>query len=205
MNGFAARMREARFVRVSSARPRATPRTHRGSMMVELVVVITVGAILMGIGVTTIHLLLNCEHEEINSARHAASVSRLARIFREDIHAARDIDLPPAKPAVLIIKADDGLQIRYELDAHLATRVETRDETPTHRDVFYFPPHSELRFERDGRTALVRLEFALAVRTLGAGPQNKASQRPPARRLVIEAAPGRDHRFEPGRKEDDRT
>src|SRR5437867_3508547 len=56
----------------------------QGWTLIELLVVLTVAAVMMGLGVTTIHLLLGSEHEAMKSVRYSASVTRLARVFRED-------------------------------------------------------------------------------------------------------------------------
>src|SRR5438876_5171317 len=118
-------------------------RTRYGVSLIEMLVVMSVASVMMGLGVTTIHLLLGSEHEATRSVRYAASVARLARLFREDIHAARQVEFPPVepgKPAVLIAMVDGERDIRYELDAHLARRLESDGGTTPHRDVFYFPP-----------------------------------------------------------------
>jgi hypothetical protein len=63
--------------------------------------------------------------------------------------------------------------------------------------MFYFPPRSRLWFARDATDGLIRLEIEMAPY----GPPNAVSL--PPRRLLIEAAPLRLHRFkfnlDPGR------
>src|SRR5438309_121599 len=58
----------------------------RGWTLIELLVVLSVAAVMMGLGVTTIHLLLGSEHEAMKSVRYSSSLTRLARVFREDVH-----------------------------------------------------------------------------------------------------------------------
>ena len=178
---------------------RATKRSPAGSAaragisLTELLVVMTIGSVLIGVTGTMIHRLLAADYEATRAARFATSVARLSRAFRTDVHAARNIELPvpnEGQRAVVVATLADGHQVRYELDAHLATRVETRDGAPIHRDVYHFPPRSQLRCSRGVDDRLLKLELDLAAR----GPEPDAER--PVRRLVVEAAPARDHRFE---------
>lgn len=176
-----------------------TPHRRAGISLVEMLVVITVAAVMVGLAVTTIHLLLRAEREATSAARYATSVARLAHVFRDDLHFAREVELPavePGKPAVLIASADAGRHIRYELDAHLATRIETDGPDDTHRDVFYFPPDSQLWFEREGEGGVLRL--AIEIPRSGSGVQAKpaAPSGRPMQRLTIEAAPARARRWD---------
>jgi type II secretory pathway pseudopilin PulG len=175
------------------AQPSAFARRRTGTTLVELLVVITVGAVMLGLSVTTIHLLLGAEHEASRSTRYAASLARLARAFRDDIHAAQAVELPAIDAGdaqVLVIGAGGGQQIRYELEANRAMRLEAVDDGPPQRDVFYFPPRSRLSFAHDATDGLVRLEIEMAVH----GPAYAVIL--PPRQLVIEAAPLRLHGFE---------
>jgi len=173
-------------------------RRRTGTTLIELLVVITVGAVMLGLGMTTIHLLLGAEHEASRSVRYAASVARLAQVFREDVHSAQAVELMAVEPGtaeVLVIGAGEDRQIRYELEAHRATRIEAAQDRPSHLDVFYFPPRSRLSFAREMSERLVRLEIEMAAY----GPAHAASL--PSRRLAIEAAPARLRRFEVHRDE----
>jgi prepilin-type N-terminal cleavage/methylation domain-containing protein len=164
-----------------------------GTTLVEMLVVITIAGVMVSIAVTTIHLLLRAEHEATNSARYAASVARLAHAFREDLHFAREFELPaaePGKPAVLIARVETGRQIRYELDGHRATRIETSDTSDSRRDDFYFPPDSQLAFEREGELGVVRIAIKIPRGGNRAGGEQTAASAGPTERLSIEAAPG---------------
>jgi hypothetical protein len=108
------------------------------------------------------------------------------------------VDLPAAeegKPAVLVATVDSGL-VRYELDAHLATRIETAGEREVQREVYYFPPYSRLRFERGPDQKIIAIEIDMAAGGTGTRDVPSAVRTAPQRRLAIEAVLGRDHRFE---------
>jgi hypothetical protein len=163
-----------------------------------MLVVITVAAVMLGMSVGIIHMLLDAEREATRAVRFNTSVARLTQAFRGDIHACRQVELPasePGKPAVLVATLDDG-QIRYELDQHLATRIETSGGRQVHREVFYLPPHSRMRFDRQPDQKLVLLEIDMAAGGSGTRNVPSAAADTPQRRLAIEAVLGRDHRFE---------
>lgn len=177
------------------------PRT--GVSLIEMLVVITVAGVMMGLAITTLHMLLGAEHEATRSVRYNSSVARLTHVFRDDIHAARQIELSAverSQPEVLIVSTADGRQIRYELDAHQALRVETDSTSLPHRESFYFPPHSRLWFERDQEQRLVRLAIDMARPGRAATRGQVEATVQPMRRLAIEAA--LPHEQKPGAKND---
>ena len=164
-----------------------------GISLTELLVVLSVASVIIGLAGTMIHRLLAAENEATRAARFAASVSRLSRAFRADVHAARAVEFPGAivdQPAVLVATLDDRRQVQYEFDAHLVTRFETREGAKVHREDFHFPPRSKLRCSRNEGGTLLKLEFELAVRD----PEPEAER--PVRKLIVEATLARDHRFE---------
>jgi hypothetical protein len=167
------------------AQPSAFAQRRAGTTLVELLAVITVAAVMLGLSVTTIHLLLKTEHEATRSVRYAASLARLAQRVRDDVHGARGADYPAidaGEAELLVIDAGGGRLVRYELEGQRATRLEIAAEGPPHRDVFNFPPGSRLSFARPGTIGLVRLEIEMAT-----GRPGQAVGAPP-RRLSIEAA-----------------
>lgn len=177
-------------------RERRSPRA--GLTLVEMLVVISVAAVMLGMSVCIIHLLLDAEREATRAVRFNTSVARLTQAFRGDIHASRQVEIPalePGKPTILIATLDHG-QIRYELDEHLATRIETAGGRQVHREVFYLPPHSRMRFEHHPDQKLVHLAIDMAAGGSGTTNVPSAVADTPQRRLAIEAAIGRDHRFE---------
>ena len=177
-----------------AARSRAEPgnevaRARAGVSLIEMMVVMSVAAVMVGMAVTTIHLLLGAEHDATKAVRWSASVSRLARSFRDDVHAARSIEMPapePGKPAVLVATTDTR-RIRYELDAHRAVRIEAEGTDESHCDVYYFPPRSRLEFTRPGDRGLVRLTIHMPAGAREATRSAGDSSREVEQELAIEA------------------
>jgi hypothetical protein len=146
---------------------------------------------MVGLTVTTIHRLLGAEREATKGARYAASVARLAQDFRDDLHAARDLEWPAVeagKPAALVAVLEGERRIRYELDAHRVTRVETDGADETRREGYYFPPQSRLAFERATEAGLVRLTIAMPAGVPIAKTGDSAGTGQPMHLLTIEAA-----------------
>jgi len=176
----------------------ATIRRRSGVSLVEALVVMSVAGVMMGLAITTIHLLLGAEHEATKAVRYAASMARLARTFRDDLHAAHAVELPAAEPGkpTLLVASTAGGRIRYELDAHVATRLETAGAGETNRDSFHFPPGSKLQFARDGNQGLIRLTIEMPLGPPAATAKDAPPSSPAMRVLTIEAAPSRVRRLE---------
>jgi hypothetical protein len=158
-----------------------------------MLVVMTVAAVVVGLATTTMHLLMRAEHEATKESRFSASVTRLARAFREDLHAARKVELPdpePGKPPALVVALDAGRHVRYELDAHRAMRVETDGAVTVRHEDYHFPTHSQLRLEQGDR-GLVRFLIEMPAPGLRSGPPSGGPAAGPVTRLAIEAAPAR--------------
>jgi prepilin-type N-terminal cleavage/methylation domain-containing protein len=161
----------------------------RGYSLVELTVVMTVGATLMGIAVTLLGVLLQAERSGRTHAGQNASLGRLADQFRRDVRAAT---------APLAAEKNDVGETVWRLDLAAG------------RSVWYVADEDEIvREERIGRTILRQESYTLpkgsfaAVAADGsAGPSivrltivpTDASLRP-GREIRIEAVLGQDRRF----------
>jgi prepilin-type N-terminal cleavage/methylation domain-containing protein len=172
----------------------------RGVSLVELLIVISVATVIVGICVTTIHVLLRSERDQSRAVRTAVTLSRLTEVFRDDVHATSNAEIVSheAQPSRLTLSDADGRQIGYSADGHLLQRVETARGAEIHRDTFHFPSGSTMRFERDESPRLVRMIIDVAAALPHEMPEGRTRSAPP-RTLLIEALPDRDHRYA-GRK-----
>jgi len=172
--------------------PEGHARKRSATTLVEMLVVMTVASVMVGLAVTTLHLLLGAETESTRAVRYNASLARLARAFREDVHDATTIELPPrdsGQPATLVLVVGPERTVRYELDAHQVRRLENESAGVPHRETYYFPPHSRLSFAREEGSGLVRLDLEIPTRGVvpARGPNLKSAQ--PRHHVAIEAAP----------------
>lgn len=171
-------------------------RERRGVSLVELLIVISVSSVIIGVCVTTIHVLLRSERDQARAMRTAVTLSRLTEVLRQDVHATSNaaIVADEGKPAHLTLGDADGRQIVYTADEHLLQRAETTNGEETHRDTYHFPTGTTSRFERDEATGLVRLVIDVAPPHPDRMPQARTKTAGP-RTLWIEAVSNRDRRF----------
>jgi hypothetical protein len=165
-----------------------------------MLVVITLASVMVGLAATTIHLLLGAEREAQRAVRFNRSVMRLSEAFRADVRAAGRVEIPVAdseKSVLLLGDAEGGREVRYEIDGHQATRVESDKGEQTHHDSYYFPPRSRIRFDRQADRKLLQLEIEMPAGNSSDNAEIRANVPEKfLRKLKIEALPGRDHRFE---------
>ena len=177
-------------------------RRRGATSLIEVVVMMSVGMVMLGIAMTTIHLLLRAERHSTQAVWHSATITRLSRVLRDDVHAVREAAVEAADddgPAKLILTDDDDCVIVYSIEEHELKRVESVGETVERRNSFFLPVGSSLHFEQAaGRPSMVRLVIERATLAGGKAKQTKPSTgEPPARRtLTIDSFIGRDHRFE---------
>jgi prepilin-type N-terminal cleavage/methylation domain-containing protein len=181
--------------RQPAVRRQSRPALRRGVSLIELLVVISIASVIIGLCVTTIHLLLRSERDQSRDVRTAAIVSRLAEVYREDVHATSQSEIVvDAEHAQLILTDPPGREIVYTADEHLLRRVERLGGALVHRDVFCFPPESRIRFAREESPRIVRVTIDVAAPIPDRMPVDQA-RRAPRRPLVIEAVADRDRRF----------
>ena len=73
-------------------------RRRRGYALIEVMVVITITAVMLGLCAGMIHLLMRLDRSGRSTAEEAADLARLARDFRADAHASSPVDPPGDRP-----------------------------------------------------------------------------------------------------------
>jgi prepilin-type N-terminal cleavage/methylation domain-containing protein len=161
----------------------------RGYSLVEMTVVMTVGAILLGIAVTLLGALLQADRSGRAHIERNTTLGRLADRFRRDVHAGR------GQPVAEKNKAGE-LTWRFDLDGACS--------------VLYMAGLDEMvRQERVGKTILRQESYALPedhratiavdgsagsrIVSLTIAPTESSLR--PGHEIRIDALVGRDHRF----------
>ena len=164
--------------------------TRQGKTIIELLVVITVlGAMITPMG-RLLHTMMRSEREGAHALAAGASGSRLAREFRSDVHAAREMDLLASEdgPGDLKLIHSDERVVTYVPGDGRIRRIVTRGDKTLSRDSFRLSPgtsHFEILSE-PRRVMLIHERHPAA-----AHPQESAGTNV----LRVEAVPGRDYRF----------
>ena len=186
-------------------RPLIANSTRGGSLLVEVMIAMTVGSVVLTLGIGMLHLLLRSESAMTDSLQRGQTVSQLSRMFRQDVHAARSANIetpakndPQSKPELKLQLAPDH-QVQYAALDDAVLRTETQAGKTLHNVRFRFTQGSVIDFSKDP-------ESPERVSLIINSPKPKLTRiRPhePAgvlRELKIEANLGRDHRFESNTK-----
>ena len=169
----------------------------RGVSLVELLIVISIATVVVGMCVTTIHLLLRTQRDESRGVRTTVTLSRLAETFRDDVHATSQSEIGDDETGRRLLLEDEaGRRIVYRADEHQLRRIETLRGAEVHRDTFYFPLESKIDFAREEPLRLVRISIDVGTERSDAPPPERV--RPPSRAVRIEAIADRDRRLAGG-------
>ncbi|MFN0055114.1 MAG: prepilin-type N-terminal cleavage/methylation domain-containing protein [Planctomycetales bacterium] len=169
----------------------------RGVSIVEILIVMSIGSVIVGTTITTLHLLLRSERDQARGVRTASTTARLAQVFREDVHAMREARIIPAEgdePERLQLTDALGARVEYAANGHVLTRIDSRGAGPHHQEAFHFPLDSSVQFDQQDQSSSVAIALRLAAGELGRRAPDAPAR--PGRSLRLEATLGRDFRFE---------
>jgi type II secretory pathway pseudopilin PulG len=175
-------------------------RRRRGITIIEVIVVMTGVATLLGLCAVTLQLLLRLNADGQSRRAAASALERLASQFRTDVHAADTVQLvekpdgPPAKvtnlaapAASLRLATGSRALVTYEVRAGRVDRVESGTGRPTRHESYALDRGALVRFAH--RDDGPRRFLAMIVTT-------RAGKEPvdPLRPLEVLALPGKDRR-----------
>lgn len=160
-----------------------------GKTIIEVLVVISVFAALMTPIGRLLHTMMRSEREGVQALTASVSGSRLAREFRSDVHAARDVETAADEngPGELRLIHDDGTAVTYRAGDRRMQRIVARGDEVLSRESFRLPAGTS-RFEVLEEPRIVVLLHEHSATT---GSQESRGTDV----LRVEAVPGRDHRF----------
>lgn len=159
----------------------------------EVLIVISIMATLLTWGSSLIGLMLKSEGQIARSLVAGLTWSRLAEVFREDVHAASEVDLGQENQngTRLELHRPEG-RILYKVGGNRIVRTLRKGEDRIESRKTFKLPDGKNRFQYRRTAALVTF---IHDRRLGKpSEQNRPSSRL-SRRYRIQAVLGRDHRF----------
>jgi prepilin-type N-terminal cleavage/methylation domain-containing protein len=181
--------------------PRRFP---RGFTLVEVLLAMGALTIVLGLCAGLLHVLLRLDRTGRDYVTETASVGRLARQFRTDVHAAsesRALDPDQTQPARLKLTLPDDRTIVYEARPRIFRRTERRRGAVERQETYSLP------FCRAGQFVVKRDQGRLWVQLRlcrGAEPAGRGGAGILRHDLQIDALAGKDTRAEPANRDADR-
>jgi prepilin-type N-terminal cleavage/methylation domain-containing protein len=173
--------------------------SRRGFTLIEVVLGVGAVSIVLGLCAGLLHVLLRLDRTGRAHLVETATVGRLARQFRQDVHAAavtkpdRD-DGGPAATLELTPNSPDGRRVVYAASPSAVVRTQHRGAVVERRETYALPSCRDPRFlvhAAEGKVwASLRLPRDVEG-VAGTGPKR------PRHALQIDALAGRDHRLTP--------
>jgi hypothetical protein len=165
----------------------------RGITIIEVIVVMTGVATMLGLCAVTLQLLLRLSADSQSRLGAAMALERLASQFRADVHAAATVEFggkaggQPAPGASLRVADGTRRVVTYEARAGQVLRVESGTGRSTRHESYELDRNAEVRFEPrdDGPRRFIAM---VVSRRRGKEPLE------PNRPLEVVASPGKDRR-----------
>lgn len=133
-------------------------RSRRGITIIEVIVLMTGVAAMLGLSVILLQLLMKLDADSRSHFDAANSLARLARQLRRDVHAAGSADLVDAaasKGPGLRIERGGGQAVEYQVKGNdRVIRTETMNGKDIRREAYPLPKSSGIRLslrEEEGR------------------------------------------------------
>jgi type II secretory pathway pseudopilin PulG len=186
--------------------PRSAESRRGGFTLIEVVVLMSIVALLMTLGGGMLRRLLAADRQMVRALETARQVDRLSSRLRGDVQlgtlAEGDIQNLPSR---LILRMADGRRIDYTVTDHRLIREVFEGENRQVRDSFAFPAKTGLEFGvpsaaetdsgtgagRETQAGSRRVRLTLSFSRERAGQPELPRAAPPPRELTIEATLGR--------------
>jgi len=163
----------------------------RGASLIEMVVVITLTATLMGLAAAILHMLLRLESTSREAIAERAAIAQLAGQFRRDVRAAESFSSggqpEDTSSAVWELAAGPEQGIVYRAQPGTLVRSERQGDKELRRETFSLPDGASVSIEAPG-------ENAARIVSLRIVPKPGAVESIAWR---VDAALGKDRRFAP--------
>jgi hypothetical protein len=169
---------------------KSTLESRRGITIMEVLVVITCVAMLLGICAVTLRLLMQLSTDGRARLSAVAALDRLSRQLRDDVHACRSArlvvdDKSPVKPTGLRVTIELDRSVSYDVGDGGIVRDELRSGKAVRHETYFLSRGRVARFEE--RTEGAHKLLALVVTDVAG-----KSRTDPPRPLEVLALPGKD-------------
>lgn len=125
-------------------------RRTRGITLVELLVVITLVAVIISAVATCLHSMYRADRRTRESMAGQSALGRLSLQFRADAHAAADAVVKGQAaegPSSIVFSRSTGETVEYRLDRTDVLRIVRKNEKVAHRDAFRLPRRTQVEWQ----------------------------------------------------------
>lgn len=157
----------------------------RGYLLIEMLIVLTVGSVLMGVAVGVLHLLLRTEQTGRNRAPQATIVARLAEQFRNDANDAVRQVSDAGKSQWQFVLPDNRV-VTYQTQSNAVEWSESAVEKTVRRESYVLPSDWSAAIAMHDTAKPPQATLVISERS----GIDKAE-----REVRIKAVLGRNHRF----------
>jgi prepilin-type N-terminal cleavage/methylation domain-containing protein len=143
-----------------------TRRRQRGMTLVEMLVVLSLMAVLLGFTGVCMHGMFRAQARLDDNTQRRASLERLGLQLRTDAHAALRARLQDDQDTtVLVLTTADSREIEYRAEAADVDRTVRQADAVLHRDTFRMPGVAGIEWEvSDVQPQVVSLHVSVAER-----------------------------------------
>lgn len=169
------------------------PRRQRkrpGWTLIEMLVTLAVMGTLTGIAVKTLTSMLLAEHRGVEHVSQLATLARMARTFRNDIHLATNVQISTSEPQkpLLLLTMNANHHIQYETQPLGLLRTDRRANQPVGRELWRLKPAHFQCLDSAGTPRLLTLVVGIPQ----PHPAGTTATAPLLKELHIDAIVGRD-------------
>ena len=165
----------------------------RGKTLLEMIVVISILAVVMVLGARLMVLLMRASDNSTQSLISTTTLFRLSRDFRRDVHAAIDVSVERSRGEIqnrLLLKLPKANEVVYVSEGKQLHRTLQRGKKTVRSERFQLSG-SDSRFEWNAADRLVSFVYW----PKGTKATDKSTKNRRSKEMRIEAILGRDHRF----------
>jgi hypothetical protein len=165
----------------------------RGASLVELLVVMSLGAGLLTTSAVVLHRIMHSHGKTRHFLAASRSALRLADQFRSDVHRARKVTTDDlTEPVVVRLELGEASIVEYSHVAGMVRRTQVTKGEVASREEYSFPASSKLTIREQPSPRLVTLSITSTPGDVGGPAQQRFAT---AVYLQIEAQVGRDGRY----------